>query len=345
MDNKDNKKIKIERPKEKSFEDLVKEVDEELAAQEVDDDIEDDLADWEEDDETLSEDISVRAVMHRDAHFGGRFEDMFAYYSRGGKGSQTTDFDLTLIENLYDVEKNSSENLTDTYLSEAERTKVLHALEIYENLKKAREKTGSRDKYVRLIAELILSEEEYPEEVINAIVAEKEKIVPVLVELLESDYLRDPLFPGYGLAPLLAAQCLGMIGGKRAIIALFESIGHDDFFNEEIAIEALHRIGEPAKNFLLQVLKGKTITQDTEKAALVLDHFREYPDVAEAGLNMLKRKDVQNNILLSTYLILMCESLINNKLRDEFITILQNKELAPLLRRDMEAVIKAWREN
>lgn len=327
--------------REKSFEDLLKEVDDEIAASESSDIFEDDYDEWEENEEAISDDLSVRAIMHRDAHFEGQFEKMFEYYSKGGKGIHP-DLDQAFIENLYDIEKHSPESLSQTLLSEGEKAKVLHVLEIYEKLRKTQESTTPQDKHLKLIADLILSEEEYPEAIINEIVAEKESIVPMLIELLQNEHFHDPLFPGYGLAPQLAALCLGMIGGKRAIMALFESIGHENFFNEEVSIEALCRIGEPAKDFLLQVLKGKTITHDTEKAALALDHFIDDPEIAKAGFELLKRKEAQNNLPLCTYLILMCEDLKDKKLREEFIELSKNKALVPLLRRDMEAVIKSW---
>jgi hypothetical protein len=337
-------KGKSEKAKEKSFEDLIKEVDLELAARDAafEEFIDEEMPEWDaEEDEILPDNIAVKAVMHRDAHFGGKFEQMYEYYSKGGKGAHL-DFDVELIESLFDLEKNSDENLSFSLLSESDRAKVAHVSEIYEKLKEARNKTGPQDKFVRLIAELILSEEEYPEAIIRQIVAEKDAIVPVLVELLQSEHFHDTLFPGYGLAPQLAAYCLGLIGGKRAIIALFESLGHENFFNEEMIIDALKHIGEPAKDFLLQVLQGKTLTSDTEKAALILDHFRDFSGVAEAGIEMLKRKDVQNNFILSTYLILMCEGLKDEAKRQEFRSLSKNSVLVPQLRRDMDVIVKSW---
>ena len=74
--------------------------------------------------------------------------------------------------------------------------------------------------------------------------------MPALIDLLRNEDFYDPLFPGYGEAPVLAAKCLGLIGDKRAIISLFEAIGEGDFFNEDIILDALHVIGNPARDFL-----------------------------------------------------------------------------------------------
>src|SRR5262249_53231399 len=154
------------------------------------------------------------------------------------------------------------------------------------------ESSKTKDRIPLLIANLILAEEEEVEFAMEAVVAEKTAIVPSLISLLRNEEFHDPLFPGYGLAPILAAQCLGQIGDQRAIISLFETIGEFDFFDEEVSLKALSIIGEPAKQFLLRVLHSRPVTVDNEKAAIALLAFKDDPEVASRCLQLLKEIDL-----------------------------------------------------
>jgi len=148
--------------------------------------------------------------------------------------------------------------------------------------------------------------------------------------------------PGYGKAPLLAAKCLGLIGDKRAIISLFETLGESDFFDEDIELAALKSIGEPAKEFLLNVLKGRPLNADNEKAAIGLIQFKEDLGVAETCFKTLQEIDVQKNLSFATYLILACENINQTSYKDEFIHLSQSPSLDRMLRQDILSIIKEW---
>ena len=258
---------------------------------------------------SLAESMDKAILMHRDAHFGGSFSIMIDYYEKGGKGV-IPEFDLDRIQELASIEARTRQNLAATLLSGPEAEKVSRARDAYQKLKDLYEAKG-KNKYPSLIADLILSEEEDPQETMATIVAEKGAIVPSLILLLTSEELNDPLFPGYGLAPALAAKCLGMIGDKRAIISLYEAIGESDFFNEDYVLDALKNIGQPAKEFLLKVLHGRPLNFDNERAAIALVEFRHDPEVAKACFDLLQDPEAQKDIPLCTYLTLACEGLKN----------------------------------
>ena len=192
-------------------------------------------------------------LMHRDAHFGGLFSIMLDYYKNGGKGVQP-EFNLSRIEKLDALEKQLKQNLAALFLSAQEVEKVADSRQLYQRLRAIYDVKNPKNLYPQLIADLILSEEEEPKKEMDAIVSEKDKIVPFLIELLRNEELYNPLFPGYGQAPFLAGQCLGKIGDKRAIISLFEMLGQGDFFADDQIIQALKMIGPPARDFLLQIL-------------------------------------------------------------------------------------------
>ncbi len=106
--------------------------------------------------------------------------------------------------------------------------------------------------------------------------------------------------------------------GKRAMFSLFEIIGKGDFFDEDIVINALKQIGDPAKKFLLTILKSTPITFDNERAAVALIAFKEDPEVSKTCLNMLLNPEMRQQSPLATYLTITCEGLLISKIAPLF---------------------------
>lgn len=257
----------------------------------------------------LAYSVDNAILMHRDAHFSGSFDLMIEYYSGDGRGI-AKDFNLARIHELDQMEKKAGNNLSAALLSGAEAESVAEAKTAYKQLRDIYEVKNQKNPIPRLIADLILADSEQEiQAAIEAVVAEKTAAVPALIELLRNEEFYNPLYPGYGLAPTLAAECLGKIGDKRAIISLFEAVGEGDFFDEDTLLDALYAIGAPAKEFLLRVLHGKPLTIDNEKAAIALIRFKNDPDVSEACLKMLLELDLKKEPALATYLVLACEGL------------------------------------
>lgn len=282
-------------------------------------------------------------LMHRDAHFGGDFGVMLDYYNKNGRGT-SIEFDIERIQELANVQHAQGSDLSPLMLSGAEAERVAYSRKLYKDLRELYEGNSKKSSVPKLIAELILSENEELPKIIQAVTAERTAIVPALIELLRSEDFYDPLAPGYGLAPTLAAECLGKIGDKRAIISLFEAIGSGDFFNEDIILDALKAIGAPAKEFLLRVLHGKPLTADNEKAAIALIIFKDDPEVAMTCLNMLKELDLKKHIPLATYLVLACEGLASQNERQQFLELAKNHQTPKNIQQDIIAVSHSWKE-
>ena len=285
--------------------------------------------------------IDNAILMHRDAHFSGDFKAMLDYYRLQGRGI-SNDFDIARIEELAKTEQDTGHNLSSIMLSGAEAEKVADAKQAYKDLRDIYEMKESKSHIPKLIADLILAEESETEAAVNAVVAEKTAAVPALIDLLRSEEFYDPLFPGYGLAPTLAAECLGKIGDKRAIISLFEAIGAGDFFSESTILSALKAIGEPAKEFLLRVLHARPLTSDNDQAAVALVAFKDDPAVGVACLKMLEEIDLNTHLPLATYLILACESLTGEKERSELLALADNPKTPKSLKQDILTVSKNW---
>lgn len=290
----------------------------------------------------LSDALDAEILMHREAHFGGQFNIMLEYYVKGGIGVQS-EFRLERIQQLALVEREMKENLAAVYLTGPDAEKIANAKEAYKKLQDLYDNDRIKSSYPLLIADLVLSESEDPIEEIEAIVKEKGYIVPHLLNILRSEEFADPLFPGYGRAPSLAIRCLGLIGDKQAIITLFEAIGSGDFFDEEAILNALHAIGQPAKDFLLKVVKGRPLNVDNEKAAIALVEFKNDPEVAKNCFELLKQKDVRRDAALSTYLILACEGLQGDDNRSSFIKLIEDPATPSILHHDIKSIAKGWK--
>ena len=279
-------------------------------------------------------------LMHRDAHFGGDFNTMLDYYKRNGRGI-SLEFDIERIQEVADAQHAAGKDLSPVMLSGAEAEKIARSRQLYKDLREICESKNKNTVIPKLIAELILSEEEEIPHAVNALVFEKTAAVPALIDLLRSEDFYDQLAPGYGQAPTLAAECLGRIGDKRAIISLFEAIGSGDFFSEDTILKALKAIGEPAKKFLLTVLQGKPLTSDNDQAAVALIIFKDDPEVSTVCLNMLKELDIAKHLPLATYLVLGCEGLSSQKEKNELLALAEKPSTPKNIRQDIAVVAKS----
>jgi hypothetical protein len=287
--------------------------------------------------------IDNEILMHRDAHFGGLFPQMIDYYLKEGKGARE-EFPVERLHYLAEVERQMGENLAGVLLTGADAEKVASVKESYKKLRDLYDSNDQTQRYPILMADLILSESDAEEEAaVAAIVKEQHAIVRFLMELMRTEDLYDPLYPGYGLAPALAVRCLGQIGDKRSIISLFEAIGQSDFFTDELVLSALHAIGQPAKEFLLKVVAGHPINEDNERAAMALVPFNEDPEVSEKCLLLLQEKAVRQDIPLATYLIMVCEGLKDPELRQRFLQLMEDPTTPKMLHLDFKTIAKSWK--
>ncbi len=283
--------------------------------------------------------IDKEILMHRDVHFGGKFSIMQEYYEVGGKGIHP-EFDLKRIELLAQMENEMGENMAPLVLTGSDAEKVGRALDAYKMLRDLYEEENPKSKLPLLIADLILSEEEEAEEEVKAIVEQNRVIIPHLLDLLRSVDYHDPLFPGYGHAPFLAAKCLGLIGDERAVFSLFECLGDGDFGDEKMVLSALRTAGEPAKKLLLKVAKSEPIKEDNERAALGMIAFQDDPEVRETALTLLEKPESLESDSFATYLICVCEGLKTDDEKKRFLSLLERNDLPDYMKRDIEAVAK-----
>jgi len=240
-------------------------------------------------------------LMHRDAHFGKNFQIMLEHYEDEGIGA-VLDVEPERIYSLMQLEESLGQNLAPYLLQGSDAEKVAQSIKLYKAL---RERIEYKNKapLVAAISELILSEDE-PETAAKKAAKEGPKLIPYLMQLLETAILYDPLFPGYGQAPIRAALTLGKLQASEAIKLLFGMIGTEDFETESACIQALCQIGKSAKDFVLEQLAARPITKNNERAAIVCSSLDVDDQLAEAIICQLEDPEVQRIASLATYLVL-----------------------------------------
>ncbi len=267
----------------------------------------------------MSDDIANLILMHRNAHFGGKFAFMLNYYENEGPGC-SSDFDHLTINKLAIIQEKMGQDLALCRLSATEHEQVKNVLQIYQGLRKLHSISQDSTSIPSLLADLILTEEHNPQKEID-LLAQNKKAAHYLIDILKSEEFLDPLFPGYGKTPTHVAKCLGQMQSEKAIIPLFESMKAEHFLHEEAAILALKNIGAPAFDFLMNVLKKQPFTRDNEKAAICLTSFDENETFALTSLEILQNFQVLNLPNLVVHLILACLGLKEEKDIEVFLEL------------------------
>lgn len=311
------------------------------------DDFEDQFEDMPEEDSSsmlaqfgVGDLIDHEILMHRDSHFGGLFPEMIDYYNQEGVGINP-EFEIQRIHFLAKLEEEIGENLAPLLLSGPEAERVGRSRDAYKQLRDLYELPARSHSH--LLADLVLSEEEEPEEEVSKIVKIGSSIVPGLIELLKNEEFSDPLFPGYGRARQLAAICLGKLAEERAVVPFFEALGREDFELDAEILNGLRQIGSASTHFLLQILQSRPLTRDNEKAAMALTAFIEDPKVAKMALRQLEDPQIRSHPELVSYLVLACEGLKDPEDQALFKSFANSPAFPTSLKADAQLIINSWK--
>ena len=290
----------------------------------------------------LTDGDAVQILMHRGAHFGGSFEVMLEYYERDGRGVQD-DITIERLEEMAAIEKQAGGDLAAELLSGAQAEELARIRHKYTSLKEVYDMDRELPK---LVADLVLTEDLDGEKEIDAILQHGKLAVISLCDLLGSPDFYNPLMPGYGQGPSLAAEALGRIGNPLAIKPLFEALGRGDFSCDGRIIHALFRIGDEAREFLLKRLATKPISRDNENASVALSQFEGDEIVAKACFNMLKCMIEDGTY--SQYAQLTCYLAANyaalpSDLQETYSLLRDHPSIPPSLKEEMTLLGKVWK--
>jgi len=261
----------------------------------------DELPLFEEDDRDI--------LMHRDAHFSSSFPAMLEEYENEGMAA-VLDVFPDRIKFLMDIEERLGRDLAPFLLQGADAERVAQVRKLYQALSD-QINTPKKKPLVSAIAELILSEESI-EKRAQKTAKLGPKIVPYLIQLIETALFYDPLFPGYGQAPIAAAMTLGILKANAAIKPLFQLIGTESFDIESAALIALSQIGDEVKEFCLKQLKARPLSKNNERASILASSLEKDQKFYETILQELEDPQVQKIEGLATYLVLACAELPKN---------------------------------
>ncbi len=286
---------------------------------------------------SLTDQLDHNILMHKDVHFGGNFSLMIEYYGKEGKGI-IEEFEFERICELAEAEDKNSISLSLELLTEEEQEEILRAKEKYDTLKKVYDLPPG---LAHKIADLIFSEDLEAEKEVEAL-AETPEAIPHLIKIVKEDDFYNPLFPGYGFAPLHAMEALGRLKAKEAIIPLFESLSKIEFFGEEAVIHALFEIGAPAKEFLLSVLKKTPLTKENENAAIALLLFKDDPAIPSTCLQLLALPEVQAKPVLFTYLLLFCDEIKDLQEQKALRELASLPNLTKESKEELDWILKAY---
>lgn len=290
---------------------------------------------------SLKNHLDCEILLHRNCHFDGQFAAMIDYYRSEGKGIQV-EFSLARLEKLARIEVKLCIDLAELLLNSLQTKRLENAQLAFRRLRSCAKCTEPAPSAKCHLARLILSDREEPIEQLRAVVELGGAAVLPLIELFGAREFYDPLYPGFGLAPELAAKCLGSIADPRAIPALFAQIGNLSFFTEDVVLEALRKIGNPSRDFLLEKLQEFPIGEDNQKAALALVHFRSDFEVAATGFRLLTDERVRDRSGFANFLVMICEGLAGTALAAPFQRLQHDESMPQLVRHDVSEVIQTW---
>ncbi len=285
-----------------------------------------------------AEDVDI--LQHRDAHFSGQFSVMINYYKNAGLGVNE-DIDLSRIEHLAYIEREKEQNIAALFLTGADMERVAKARNTYRNLKDLYAIKKAQNLQPYYVANLILAEKDDLEAAKKVVIDEGKSIVPSLLALVNSEDFYDPLYPGYGLAPMHAVQCLGKIADPESLVSLFGYMANVEPEFEEVLLKALHSFGDVALDFLRKVLVTRPLSNDNERAAVALSAFAADEVSAKICLEQLQKEEVQSTPSLCSYLLLACEFLKEPSDRAAFKELCDCPALSSHLY-DMKWLIALW---
>ncbi len=281
--------------------------------------------------------LELEILMHKEAHFAASFDAMLTYYKEDGVGCMP-DFSIATIEKLKALEESSKKNLAEMLLPDSAKEEVAKAKKMYISLRDAYNKD---DALPKLVSDLILTEENYPEKEIEALIKEK-KAFDSLVKIISSEPFYDPIYPGYGRTPIFAAKCLQKIGNPDALIPLFEALSEDNFFTDEAIIDAICSFKENATEFLLKRLQSMPLSKENEQAAICLTHFEASEKIGKSCIKLLEDKNLLlKKPTLAVYLILSCTKLSKDD-QDKFKKLTHDKSFPNHLEMDAKLIMRAW---
>ena len=291
----------------------------------------------------LLDEGDIQVVIQCATHFGANFSIMRDYYQNPQAPGVHCEITLEQIEQLEKFAATAKRDLI-SLLSPSDRIQIEESQTAYAQLKQIYQINSEQIIPAQKLADLILSEEEEPLEEITAIVNLGEKAIEPLIGVLQDDRFYQSSFPGYGRAPELAARCLKKIKSPRSISVLFSRIGKGDFFFEDVVLETLAAIGEPAREFLERKLVSKPITAENENAAMSLVHFPPCEECIKKVIALLDDESFRCHTVLLAHLVLIAIATTDPEKIEKLHHLRSDASLPEIVRIDLSQLLASKKQ-
>jgi len=267
-------------------------------------------------------------LMHRDAHFAGNFDLMIEAYM-DEKKSAVLDTSMKRIQTLARQEQELQRNIAAILLSGPDAEKIAFSRKMYRDLSALFD--NPQKSLPKAVAGLILTESEHAEEEIDEVCSYGKAAIEPLLEIVESPLFTDPLFPGYGEAPLLAARALALLQAGEAVMPILYLIKEAPHLENEL-VTVLHAIGPTAKVSLMKLAEHY---DDTALQALLA-----FPDHETAAFCFRMLKSNPDHPA-APYFVLGCEHL-NDQEKQEFTDLLKSGKYPAGVLEEMRFLTSSW---
>lgn len=281
---------------------------------------------------------SIEILSQCAVHFGGNLSVMLDYYAKEGKGC-FPDYSLEQIAALMEQVKEFEGPQFDELLPEDAKEAIKKHQKLYQDLREVYE-AKQKHPLARAIADLILTEEDDPQEEIQAVCSLGYPALEPLHDLLNSATFYDALAPGYGVAPALAARCLGEIKNETSLPILLAAVGHQSFSTDEAIIDAIRSFGDKARKFLHQSATRVPYNNLNLSAAMILSSLAPDQETGAIALALLENVDLRSHETFLSYLVLTLEGLEDEGLRKKALSL--SPQLPKSVQEELSLIAKYW---
>lgn len=240
-------------------------------------------------------------LLQREAHFGGSFVAMEEYYQNPERIGVVEALSPNRIAFLADVERRLGQNIAPKILSGRDAEHIARAKKTYDMIAELshndvqNEMPSSLKLFLRLIndeGELNSDEFALSDMEKNALLRDPKP----LLQLASSDEFRDPLFPGFGKAPLRALQALAKSCVQEALPLFFRLLATAQEEEEEELLGLIPQFGEAGFEYARRTFLQRPVTPFHEKLILLLVKFM---PTHENEMKMLLLQELESQELYS----------------------------------------------
>lgn len=279
-------------------------------------------------------------IMMRDIHHQGSWEDL----SRSSAAEDDWIIAPEEISRLRKHEKEVGKNLADILLTGEDQETVATAIARAEELKaRARELEAdhqlTREEEAELwTIRLIFAGRNLPDEVVRNLIRLGDAAAGKLVDVATDEFFQQMLAPGRGWAPMQAVKILGEMKAERYIPELADLLGEDADLLREEASRALVKIGAPAMETLLKIVREKPKTLKQLAAAEVLAELPADEQIFQAAYELIQEGEPEERPDFLPFAVDLLKKCKDQQAREVIRGLLEKDDISEASRMEIEFI-------